>query len=79
MSSASESAPRGGEGILHLTVHRNKRGFCLDLTKAEGREAFDRLAATSRPVTRLATMALSNPIRGASFWPIVSVSHGFMG
>jgi hypothetical protein len=79
VSSASESAQRGGEGILHLTVHRNKRSLCLDLTKAEGREAFHRVAATSRPVTRLATKALSNPIRGASFWLIVSVSHGFMG
>jgi hypothetical protein len=37
------------------------------------------LVATSRPVTPLTTKALSNPIRGASFGLIVSVSHGFMG
>jgi crotonobetainyl-CoA:carnitine CoA-transferase CaiB-like acyl-CoA transferase len=36
---------RGGEGILHLTVNRNKRSLCLDLTKPEGRAAFRRVAA----------------------------------
>ncbi len=37
---------RGGEGILHLTVNRNKRSLCLDLTKPDGRAAFRRVAAT---------------------------------
>src|SRR6202795_1157582 len=30
---------RAGEGILHLTVNRNKRALCLDLGKPLGREA----------------------------------------
>ena len=38
---------RGGEGILHLTVNRNKRGLCLDLATPEGRQAFHRVAATA--------------------------------
>src|SRR6266542_44605 len=38
---------RGGEGILHLTVNRNKRSLCLDLTKPDGRAAFHRVAATA--------------------------------
>jgi crotonobetainyl-CoA:carnitine CoA-transferase CaiB-like acyl-CoA transferase len=33
-----------GEGILFLTVNRNKRGITLDLSRPEGREAFGRLA-----------------------------------
>ncbi len=35
---------RGGEGILHLTVNRNKRGLCLDLKRREGQQVFLRLA-----------------------------------
>jgi formyl-CoA transferase/CoA:oxalate CoA-transferase len=35
---------RGGEGILHLTVNRNKRGLCVDLKRPEGRQVFLRLA-----------------------------------
>ncbi len=35
---------RAGEGVLHLTVNRNKRGLCLDLKRREGRDAFLRLA-----------------------------------
>src|SRR5713226_9771398 len=38
---------RGGEGILHLTVNRNKRSLCLDLTTPEGQQAFHRVAATA--------------------------------
>src|SRR6266446_7599307 len=38
---------RGGEGILHLTVNRNKRSLCLDLATSEGRGAFHRVAATA--------------------------------
>src|SRR2546425_4215863 len=38
---------RGGEGILHLTVNRNKRSLCLDLATPEGRGAFHRVAATA--------------------------------
>jgi crotonobetainyl-CoA:carnitine CoA-transferase CaiB-like acyl-CoA transferase len=38
-------AVRNGEGVLHLTVNRNKRGICLDVKQPEGREAFHRLAA----------------------------------
>jgi crotonobetainyl-CoA:carnitine CoA-transferase CaiB-like acyl-CoA transferase len=40
-------AVRNGEGVLHLTVNRNKRGICLDVKRPEGREAFRRLAAWS--------------------------------
>lgn len=38
-------AVRNGEGVLHLTVNRNKRAICLDVKRPEGREAFRRLAA----------------------------------
>ena len=38
---------RAGEGILHLTVNRNKRALCLDLQKPAGREAFYRLVKTA--------------------------------
>jgi crotonobetainyl-CoA:carnitine CoA-transferase CaiB-like acyl-CoA transferase len=38
-------AVRNGEGVLHLTVNRNKRGICLDVKAPEGRTAFRRLAA----------------------------------
>jgi crotonobetainyl-CoA:carnitine CoA-transferase CaiB-like acyl-CoA transferase len=38
-------AVRNGEGVLHLTVNRNKRAICLDVKQPEGREAFHRLAA----------------------------------
>ena len=34
---------RAGEGILHLTVNRNKRALCLDLGNPLGREAFYRV------------------------------------
>src|SRR5262249_21278095 len=34
---------RAGEGILHLTVNRNKRALCLDLQTRAGREAFLRV------------------------------------
>jgi crotonobetainyl-CoA:carnitine CoA-transferase CaiB-like acyl-CoA transferase len=36
---------RNGEGVLHLTVNRNKRAICLDVKQPEGRAAFRRLAA----------------------------------
>jgi len=39
------STYRGGEGILYLTVNRNKRGVSLDLRRPEGLEAFRRLAS----------------------------------
>ena len=35
---------RGGEGILHLTVNRNKRGLSVDLRQEAGRVLFRRLA-----------------------------------
>jgi crotonobetainyl-CoA:carnitine CoA-transferase CaiB-like acyl-CoA transferase len=38
---------RAGEGILHLTVNRNKRALCIDLGKPTGREAFYRLVRTA--------------------------------
>jgi crotonobetainyl-CoA:carnitine CoA-transferase CaiB-like acyl-CoA transferase len=38
-------AMRNGEGVLHLTVNRNKRGLCLDVKQPEGGLAFRRLAA----------------------------------
>ena len=38
---------RGGEGILHLTVNRNKRALCLDLRKPAGRDTFYRMAQTA--------------------------------
>src|SRR5712692_10457852 len=38
---------RAGEGILHLTVNRNKRALCLDLDKAPGRAAFYRVVKTA--------------------------------
>jgi crotonobetainyl-CoA:carnitine CoA-transferase CaiB-like acyl-CoA transferase len=38
---------RAGEGILHLTVNRNKRALCLDLKKPLGREAFYRVVKTA--------------------------------
>jgi crotonobetainyl-CoA:carnitine CoA-transferase CaiB-like acyl-CoA transferase len=38
-------AIRNGEGVLHLTVNRNKRAICLDVKRPEGRDAFRRLAA----------------------------------
>ncbi|HEX7785963.1 MAG TPA: CoA transferase [Methylomirabilota bacterium] len=38
-------AMRNGEGVLHLTVNRNKRAICLDVKRPEGRAAFRRLAA----------------------------------
>src|SRR5574342_288819 len=38
---------RAGEGILHLTVNRNKRALCLDLAKPLGREAFYRVVKTA--------------------------------
>jgi formyl-CoA transferase/CoA:oxalate CoA-transferase len=37
-------AARGGEGVLHLTVNRNKRAVCVDLSRPEGRQVFRRLA-----------------------------------
>ncbi len=37
-------AYRGGEGVLHLTVNRNKRGLCVDLRRPEGLAVFRRLA-----------------------------------
>jgi crotonobetainyl-CoA:carnitine CoA-transferase CaiB-like acyl-CoA transferase len=36
---------RGGEGILHLTVNRNKRGLSVNLRQDAGRALFRRLAA----------------------------------
>src|SRR5258705_1462047 len=36
---------RGGEGVLHLTVNRNKRGLGVDLRSERGRTVFRRLAA----------------------------------
>jgi len=38
---------RAGEGILHLTVNRNKRALCLDLRKPAGREVFYRVVKTA--------------------------------
>jgi crotonobetainyl-CoA:carnitine CoA-transferase CaiB-like acyl-CoA transferase len=38
-------AVRNGEGVLHLTVNRNKRAICLDVKRPAGRAAFRRLAA----------------------------------
>jgi len=38
---------RAGEGILHLTVNRNKRALCIDLRRPEGREAFYKVVKTS--------------------------------
>src|SRR5262245_4704740 len=38
-------AYRGGEGVLHLTVNRNKRGISVDLRRPEGRALFRRLVA----------------------------------
>ncbi|HEV2054673.1 MAG TPA: CoA transferase [Methylomirabilota bacterium] len=38
---------RAGEGILHLTVNRNKRALCLDLGTPLGREAFYRVVKTA--------------------------------
>src|SRR5512132_3677940 len=38
---------RAGEGILHLTVNRNKRALCLDLKKPLGLEAFYRVVKTA--------------------------------
>ena len=38
---------RGGEGVLHLTVNRNKRGLGVDLRSEGGRAAFRRLAANA--------------------------------
>src|SRR3970040_1912946 len=38
---------RAGEGILHLTVNRNKRALCLDLDKPLGRETFYRVVKTA--------------------------------
>lgn len=38
---------RAGEGILHLTVNRNKRALCLDLQKPAGRATFYRVVATA--------------------------------
>src|SRR6202162_164786 len=38
---------RAGEGILHLTVNRNKRALCLDLAKPVGRDAFYRVVKTA--------------------------------
>ena len=35
---------RGGEGVLHLTVNRNKRAMCVDLRQAQGLAVFYRLA-----------------------------------
>jgi len=35
---------RGGEGVLHLTVNRNKRAVCVDLRQAQGLAVFHRLA-----------------------------------
>src|SRR5258705_12954050 len=37
-------AVRNGEGVLHLTANRNKRGICLDVKQPEGRDPFLRLA-----------------------------------
>jgi formyl-CoA transferase/CoA:oxalate CoA-transferase len=38
---------RAGEGILHLTVNRNKRALCLDLQKPAGRATFYRMVKTA--------------------------------
>jgi formyl-CoA transferase/CoA:oxalate CoA-transferase len=38
---------RAGEGILHLTVNRNKRALCLDLQKRAGLETFYRMVKTA--------------------------------
>jgi len=76
----SRAARRRGEGQPRLrwnnpaapaaSKRRLRRLTCRTVTA--------NAVATSRPVTRRATKALSNPIRGASFRLIVSVSHGFM-
>jgi len=44
---ACTASRRAGEGILHLTVNRNKRALCLDLQKRAGREAFYRMVKTA--------------------------------
>ena len=38
---------RAGEGILHLTVNRNKRALCLDLGRSAGRETFYRVVRSA--------------------------------
>ena len=38
---------RADEGILHLTVNRNKRALCLDLENPLGRQAFYRVVKTA--------------------------------
>src|SRR3989304_1053642 len=69
-----DGVARAGEGILHLTVNRNKRALCLDLGKPLGREAFYRVVKTADVVlegyrngvaeklgTASATLRPSNP------------------
>ncbi len=46
-SRAVYGVARAGEGILHLTVNRNKRALCLDLGKPLGRETFYRVVKTA--------------------------------
>src|SRR4026207_584971 len=53
---------RGGEGVLHLTVNRNKRGLGVDLRREGGRAVFRRVPAGPR---RGARAACGRPAAGA--------------
>jgi hypothetical protein len=79
--SSSKTVSRRGDGRPRLrwsrpaapaaSKRRLRRHTCRTVTA--------NATATSRPVTRRATKAFSNPIRGASFRLIVSVSPVVMG
>src|SRR5258706_14146721 len=68
-------AGRNGEGVLHLTVNRNKRGICLDVKQPEGRDAVPRPAAWADPPHAGCPVRLAAPHRHRHHARTVGYQH----